>query len=268
MSDSSFDRGQFAARLSTHRLGRNLVTLAETTSTNDDAWAAFAAGAPGGTVVVADAQTRGRGRLGRLWHLAPARGLAMSVLMRVERDADPLATLPLAAGLALVTGLDRLGVRAELKWPNDALLGGRKLGGVLCEGRHSTARLEAAVVGVGVNVSQGPEDFPPGLRTLATSLALAGHHLSREEVAAETLNAFEPLWTELTEGDPHRVLEAWSRRASFWGEPVRVETPAGPVRGVARALDRDGALLLEAAGGALTRVVAGDVEPGSNAERR
>ena len=126
MSDSTFDRGQFATHLSTHRLGRNLVTRAETTSTNDDAWNAFAGGAPGGTVVVADAQTRGRGRLGRRWHTAPARGLAMSVLMRVGCDADPLATLPLTAGLALVTGLERLGVRAELKWPNDAMLGGRK----------------------------------------------------------------------------------------------------------------------------------------------
>ena len=265
MSDGPFDRSLFASQLSTQRLGRQLVARAETASTNDDAWDAFAQGAPDGTVVVADVQTRGRGRLGRAWHTAPGRGLAMSLLLHVGCDPDPLAALPLVAGLALVLALERLGARPELEWPNDVLIAGRKLAGVLCECRRSGAELEAAVVGIGVNVSQRLDEFPPELCEHATSLALQGHGASREEVAAATLNAFEPLWTEHTEGDPRRVIEAWSRHASFWGRPVSVHTPGGPVRGTALGLDDHGALLIEGAGGATARVLAGDVELESRA---
>ena len=119
---------------------------------------------------------------------------------------------------------------------------------------------------LGVNVRHAREDFPEELRETATSLALAGADAALEDVAAEVLNAFEPLWSELQEGDRAKVLNAWSERAAFWGEPVTVRTPAGPVSGVAQRLDADGGLVLRLESGAETTVIAGDLEPGAAPE--
>jgi BirA family biotin operon repressor/biotin-[acetyl-CoA-carboxylase] ligase len=274
---SAFDRVRFGSLLTTRRLGRTLVARAEVGSTNDEAWEALAADAPDGTIVVADAQTRGRGRAGRTWHTAPGRALALSVLLHQGCDRRSLALLPLAAGLAVAQALETLGAAPALKWPNDVLLGGRKVAGVLCESRRiqpapgyptsppgraaaSAGARDAVVVGVGVNVAQTAGEFPPQIAETATSLALAGITTDRESVAAAFLGALEPLWAELREGGRAALLAAWSARADFWGRPVTVRTPAGPVRGVARTLDPDGALVLEHEGGAATVVLAGDLE--------
>jgi BirA family biotin operon repressor/biotin-[acetyl-CoA-carboxylase] ligase len=182
--------------------------------------------------------------------------------------------------------LETLGAAPALKWPNDVLLGNRKVAGVLCEsrrilpapGRPATppgragapaGARHAAVVGVGVNVAQGAADFPPALAETATSLALAGIATDRESVAAAFLDALESRWTELQAGGRAALLAAWSARADVWGRAVTVRTPAGVVRGVARALDSDGGLVLELGGGAETVVRAGDLEaaPGGEVQR-
>lgn len=260
MPQATFDRAHFVALLATRHMGRQLVVRDTVESTNDDAWDALAQGAADGSVVIADSQTRGRGRLGRAWVTSPGSGLAMSVLIHLGCDSDPLATLPLVAGLALASAFDRLGVNARLKWPNDLLLQDRKVAGILCERRHAASGLDAAVVGVGVNVAQTRDEFPPALRDLAISLAQAGHAIARENVAAEFLNAFEPLWIEHSEGDRSRAIELWKSRATFWGSRVTVHTPAGPLHGIARTLDEDGALRIETQDGTLARAIAGDLE--------
>jgi len=277
LADPTFDRARFTERLGTRVLGRHLVAHAEVESTNDAAWEALALGAPDGTVIVADAQTRGRGRAGRSWHLAPGKGLALSALLVPGGERRALGVLPLGAGLALARALDRLGARAELKWPNDLRLDGRKLAGILCETRGAGAGSgpasggcpaagEAVVIGVGVNVLERREDFPAELREVSTSLALAGRTLDRETVAAEFLNALEPLWATLQEGDRAAVIEAWRARADFWGRPVRARTAAGVLEGRARTLDPDGGLVLALADGREVTVVAGDLDGGAAAD--
>ena len=271
MAEPTFDRARFLSRLATRTLGRPLVARASVDSTNDAAWDALAVGAPDGTVIVADEQTRGRGRAGRVWHLAAGEGLALSVLLHGGCERRALAALPLGAGLALARALERLGVAVALKWPNDLLVGGRKLSGILCESRRSAPSREngagdAAVVGVGVNVGERPESFPPEIRERSTSLAIEGFALDRETVAAEFLNALEPLWVELEEGGREDVLAAWRARATFWGERVSVRTPAGEVRGIARTLDADGGLVLALDGGGETTVLAGDLEIAGTAD--
>ena len=265
MAEATFDRARFSAALATRRLGRALLVRAETGSTNDDAYDALCAGQPDGVTVVADAQVRGRGRAGREWTHAPGLGLAMSFALHPGCDARQAGAVPLAAGLAVARAVTSFGARAALKWPNDVLAGGRKLAGLLCELRRAPAGGEVVVVGVGVNVRQAAADFPPALRESATSLALAGADAAVEEVAARVLNEFEPLWAELQEGDRAAVLDAWSARAAFWGEPVIVRTPAGSVHGVAQRLDADGALVLRLENGVETTVVAGDLEQGLSA---
>jgi BirA family biotin operon repressor/biotin-[acetyl-CoA-carboxylase] ligase len=255
----TFDRARFTTALTTRWLGRELIARHAVESTNDVAWDALAAGAPNGTVVVADLQTRGRGREGRAWHTPAGLGLAMSMLLRPGCERHTLTVLPLAAGLALAHALEEAGAAGQLKWPNDVLIAGRKVSGILCESRRGPDGDDAIVVGIGVNVFQMPADFPEELRAIATSLAIEGAKTDREALAAAILNAFEPMWTELDEAGPAGIVEAWRRRATFWGRTVTVRTPAGELSGTASTIAEDGALVLVGPGGASTRVVAGDV---------
>jgi BirA family biotin operon repressor/biotin-[acetyl-CoA-carboxylase] ligase len=261
LAEPSFDRVAFNERLRTQRLGRTLLVRAETASTNDDAWDAALAGVPDGAVVVADDQTRGRGRGDRVWHQAPGRGLALSVVLHAGCDRAGLSTAPLVAGLALVRALDACGVATDLKWPNDVLARGKKLAGILCETRRDADGEDVVVIGAGVNVLQSRDEFPDELRERATSVALEGGVASREAVAAGFLDALEPLWDEHQEGDAAAALEAWRARARFWGERVTVRTPAGEVTGVAYGLAADGGLLLRTDSGAEVTIVTGDVVP-------
>ena len=268
MAEPTFDRDAFTRALTTRRLGRRLIARASVESTNDVAWDALAEGMPDGTVVVADAQTRGRGRAGRTWHVAPGRGLALSIALHPGGELREHGTLPLAAGLALAEALEKLGARTRLKWPNDLLIGTRKLSGILCESRRRAGVGDAVVIGLGVNVTQSAADFPAALVPLATSLALEGVVTTREAVAAAFLNALEPLWLQHLEGRGETLVARWSRRADFWGQPVSVRTPSGEITGVARALDPDGGLVITLASGIETTVLAGDLEIGRAGEYR
>ena len=265
MADA-FDRSRFAARLGARRRGRTLLVRETTESTNDDAWAALAERGDG-AAVIALVQTRGRGRAGRRWEQAPGKGLALSVALHLGCDVRQAGAIPLAAGLAVARAAHALGVAgARLKWPNDVHVEGRKLAGVLCEmrrvpSRHEGAVTEAVVIGIGLNVRQVREDFPPELRDLATSLAIEGGGASLEDAAAACLTALEPLWNELQEGDRAAVLAAWSALAPHWGGWLRVRTPAGDVEGIAQRLDADGGLVLRTADGVETTVFAGDLQP-------
>ena len=242
-----------------HRLGQRLLVREQTESTNDDAWEAFAS-LQDGAAVVALEQTRGRGRAGRRWEHARGKGLALSVALRLGCDVRQAGVVPLAAGLALARACHVLGVRnARLKWPNDVLVGERKLAGVLCELRRAPGSGEAVVIGVGLNVLHGRADFPEALGDHATSLALEGSSATVEDAAAEFLVRLEPIWNELQEGDRAAVLAAWSRECDHWGQWLHVRTPSGDVEGHALRLDPDGGLVLRTAAGLETVVVAGDV---------
>lgn len=257
-----FDRARFESRLRTRRLGRTLVVRDATASTNDDVWDGLAAGAAEGFTVIADTQTAGRGRLGRRWHTAPGRSLALSVALVRGCEAAALPATPLLAGLALHRALAGLGVAAELKWPNDLLLGGCKVAGLLVESRGRApggGDDRAVVVGAGVNVSQSRDEFPDDLRALATSLAEHGHSLRREDVAAGFLDALEPLWDELERAGREPILRAWRDASRMWGRAVAVTAPGGTVRGIARDVDGEGRLVVEAEDGARVALAAGDV---------
>jgi len=255
LAETRFDPVEFDSRLATRLFGRRLITLTEVGSTNDAAWEAWSRGATSGTAVVAEAQLAGRGRGGRIWHMAPGRGLALSLLVEPHPNPGAGGVIALLAGLATVRALERFGVDAGLKWPNDVVLGGRKLSGILCE-----ARSAAVVIGLGVNVSGSDRDFPPDLAGSATTLEGAGFEVRREALAAEFLNALEPLAEALAERGARPGLDAWQERARFFGRPVEARTPAGVVRGIARRLDDDGALVVRLESGAESRVVAGDLE--------
>jgi BirA family biotin operon repressor/biotin-[acetyl-CoA-carboxylase] ligase len=246
--------------LPTTRFGRALQCLERAGSTNDEAAAWARAGAPEGAVVLAEQQERGRGRLGRDWHSPPGENLYLSVVLRPPRPPHELPPLTLAAGVAVWDLCAARGFEPELKWPNDVLLGGKKVAGVLTEMSAEAERVLHVILGVGLNVNG--TTFPAPLRARATSLRLAAGPgappVPRAALLAELLWRLEARYDEFVQGGPAAVIAAFRERWGGAGRPVRVQTGAELVRGVARDVDEAGALLVER-GGALVRVLSGEV---------
>lgn len=227
----------------------------QTASTNADVRAAAEAGEPEGLVVVAEHQTTGRGRLERSWESPPRAGVLMSVLLRPDVAPAALPLLPLLAGLAVVEGVRSVAtLPATLKWPNDVLVDGRKLGGLLVE-RIS----DAVVVGMGINVSTRAEELPI---TTATSVMLAGGVADRESLVKEVLRAFERRYAEFvaTRGAAASVLPAYRDVCETIGHRVTVQVAGGPVAaGIAVAVDDGGMLVVRDDAGVERAWSAGDV---------
>jgi BirA family biotin operon repressor/biotin-[acetyl-CoA-carboxylase] ligase len=201
-----------------------------------------------GTVVTAETQTAGRGRRGRVWRDAPGASVLMSVILRTTLPPARLPTLSLAAGVAVAESLGAVaGIDARLKWPNDVLVHGRKIAGVLLE-RHG----EAVILGIGINVTR--DAVPAELAAQATSIEAEGARADRDAIVAAVAEAAARWRTRLeTDGfDPVRAR--WTALAAMLGGRVTADGVAGTALG----LDEDGALLIETASGP-TRVLAGDV---------
>ena len=241
-----------------------IVRLETVDSTQSVAFALAERGAADRTVVVADQQLAGRGRRGRTWRAPAGTSLLASIIVRPRVPQSRLATLSLTTAVAVAEAIRRVArVDARLKWPNDVLVAGRKIAGILLESRLSGAAGAAqpgasvlTIIGVGINLGQ--REFPPDLAAAATSVALeTGHAPGREVVLAALLEEFDT-WRARLEGegfDP--VREAWRRLSDTLGRRVTVDA----VTGVAVDLDADGALLIDV-GGSVTRVLAGAVSTG------
>ena len=174
-------------------VGSEIVVMEEASSTNDLAWEAEARGAPEGFVVFAERQTAGRGQYGRRWESAPSQGLWFSVLLRprISLSESPQLT-SLLAGATAATIIEGTGCAASIKTPNDIYAAGRKIAGVLVEGRNTSDGKYVAVAGVGVNVNQTLEDFPAELRTTAGSLRMAiGRKIPRGPLAVALLRKLD-----------------------------------------------------------------------------
>mgnify|MGYP000244716598 CR=1 FL=1 len=232
------DPKALARRLKGSLLGGAVRLLDEVGSTNDVAWEWAASGAPEGALVVARAQTRGRGRAGRTWLSPAGGGLWFSVVLYPGLVHPAAGMLPLAVGFGVAAGLRRLGLRAELKWPNDVLVGGRKICGVLVEGRFSGSRLATAVAGVGVNWTVPEVPGRAGRVTgLEVEFAAAGGRRppgpsSPEDVLAALLLDIEKAYLVLHGAGTAPFVRAWPAYAAHFARPVRLSRPVG---GAARA---------------------------------
>ena len=247
--------------LATRVIGREIRYLAETDSTNRQAYALGEAGAAEGLVVIAEQQSAGRGRLGRSWASPPGVNLYLSVLLRpplpphVAPQLTFLTALAVSRTIAAVTGLT-----PTHKWPNDVLLAGGKVAGLLNEMSAESDRIRFVVLGIGVNLNMTAEQFPAELRAPATSLLIAtGRPVARAHFARALLAELDTLYTEFLRQGPASIMAAWEARCDLVGKPVRVEGAGRPLRGVVAGIDRDGALLLTLADGSTERVLAGDV---------
>jgi len=239
-------------------LAWNPLLLAETTSTNDVARDQGRRGEPAGFVVAASRQTAGRGRLGRTWESQPGRGLYVSILLRPDVRSTETSRLPILASVAAVDAVEAItGTRPQIKWPNDLLLRGRKLGGLLIETEMNGPRLAFAVIGIGLNIQHAEDDFSPEVRGLATSLYLATGQLHRRaDVLVALLHAFERrLARPFAE-----AREAWTASSLTLGQRVELNTGRGRKLGQAMGLDDSGALLLRTDTGEIETITAGDMQ--------
>lgn len=258
--------------LRTQRLGRALQILKETTSTNMEAACLAQLGVEHGTVIVAEHQTAGKGRLGRAWYSPAGGNLYCSVILRAtappEQPPKGLSWVPLASAVAAARAVHTItGLLSTLKWPNDLLVGHRKLGGLLCESGVAGRQNLYVVIGLGLNVNVRREAFPADLQNVATSLASElGRSVDRAALLASFLYELEPRVNPLLAGltvKSSDLLHEYSSLCSTLGRRVRVSLADGAtVEGLAHSIALNGSLCIvegDGKAGKLVEVQAGDV---------
>ena len=243
--------------LGTRWLGQQVVAYETVDSTNAVAKRLAAEGAVEGTLVIAEEQTAGRGRLERRW-LAPAgTALLFSLLFRPEMDLTRVAALTMICGLGVRQAIRELTtLPAQLKWPNDIVLHGRKAGGILTEASTSGGRLQWAVVGIGLNVNLAPSALPAEFGATSIQHEL-GRSTSRLQLLQRMLLHIEPRYVGLQAGQS--PLDEWSAALETLGQRVHRHTAQSAVEGIAQAVDDTGALWLRLDDGQLRQVWVGDI---------
>ncbi|MBI4963955.1 MAG: biotin--[acetyl-CoA-carboxylase] ligase [Desulfomonile tiedjei] len=236
-----------------------LTIYQEAESTQDLAREMAVRGEPDGTAIMALNQTLGRGRAGHTWISPPGRNLALSVILRPRVAAKEAPLLGLAAAVAVAETVESRGVpRAELKWPNDVLVQGQKISGILSEASINSNTVEFVIIGIGLNVNSVKSDFPHDLRSSVTSLlTVTGRQSDLEEVARELLRALGHLYDRVQREGCGFVPDLWDARWAHRGLVLVHEEGSG----IAEGIDADGSLLLRDDRGSLIRIASGDVEP-------
>ncbi len=244
--------------LGTKSFGRSLRIFDSLDSTNDEAKRLGSAGAPEGTVVVAIEQRAGRGRQDRSWHADPGKNLTFTLILRPRIDPASLGIVSLFASVAVANSVSTLSKKsAGCKWPNDVLVGGKKISGILCESVISGNVADPVIVGIGLNVNQ--TDFPDGLAARSTSLLLeTGSALDLPAALATVLGDLEALYRPASADWPGTVVSEWTRRSVILGSGVGVTIGSRTVSGIARSVTPTGALRIES-DGRIVEVTAGDV---------
>jgi BirA family transcriptional regulator, biotin operon repressor / biotin---[acetyl-CoA-carboxylase] ligase len=246
------------------RIGRRILVLDVTRSTNSDAMALGREGEAEGTVVLAEEQTAGRGRLGRTWESSRGVNLYMSILLRPQMAPWLAPQLSLVAGVAVAETVREEDIDARIKWPNDVvvLAGGsmKKLSGILTEIEAESDRVAFVVVGIGVNLNSNAGHFSRELEGKATSVLLErGRVVDRAAFAARLLRRFESRYDEWVKDGFAAIAPVWRALSVLDGRRVAISAPGDAFEGVCAGIDDDGALLVEVGPGPVRRVLAGDV---------
>ena len=243
-------------------IGRELHTFSSVASTNTIALQMAQAGAPEGVTVIADEQTGGRGRLGRIWKSPPGVNLYMSVILRPTLSASDAPRVTITAGVAVAEALTRFCPGdVSIKWPNDVLLKGRKVSGILSEmkaGERGT--IDFVIVGIGVNINSDGDCLGPALCHSAISLKdVLLHEVSRAEVTNEVIMSFDTWYNVLITRGFNDVREQWRLRCTMMGREVTIRDGDTTLTGVAEDIDRTGALILDDRTSNSRHVISGEI---------
>lgn len=242
-------------------IGRDIRVFRETASTNQLVDHMGLSGEKEGLVVFAESQTQGRGRLGRKWISPQNKGLWFSVLLRPPLRPPEMTQLTVIAATALSRAIrDVTGLKPDIKWPNDILINGRKVAGVLTEMSAEPDRVLHAVLGIGVDVNLEHNDFPPELHSIATSLRLeSGNPVMRSTLAVRLLEALDQDYKRILNHEFQTVSEEWESQCITLGKRVRIHQMDRTFEGFAESLDSEGALMIRNPAGHLERITGGDV---------
>jgi len=234
--------------------------LPTTGSTNDVARNLAEKGAPEGTIVIAESQTKGRGRLDRTWHSPPGAGLYFSIILRPSLDPGDLPKITLVAGIAVAESIEEnTGLRPLIKWPNDLLLEGKKVAGILTE-LYGDITSPYVILGIGINIHTRREEFPPELQEIATSLAMAGgQNILRVNLMQAMLTHLGRRYGLFKNGVFQPILDAWRKRCVIIGAHVKILSGEKELEGTIVDVDVTGALLLRDQAGQIQRILSGEV---------
>ena len=258
-SGDVFTGAELRSLLNTRWVGHNLVFLEQVDSTNEEAKRQAEKGAPDGTLVAAAEQSAGKGRRGRTWISEKGTGVWMSLLLRPDFPPECASMLTLVAAMAVEKGISRVtGVDGQIKWPNDVVIEGKKVCGILTEMSTEMECIHYVVVGIGINV--GTEEFPEEIRDLATSLYLSTQKkVKRAVLAAAVAEAWEFYYEQFFKsGDLRFLMEEYNERLVNRGREVKVLALDGGYMGISQGINEKGELLVET-GGMVRTVISGEV---------
>ncbi|MDP2277835.1 MAG: biotin--[acetyl-CoA-carboxylase] ligase [Nitrospirota bacterium] len=249
--------------------GKEIIFRESLDSTNTLAMELAEKGVSHGTVVIADRQLKGKGRLGRTWFSLPKGNIYMSVIVRPEIEPKDATLLTIMSAISCARAIRNstrnesfpTGLEVKIKWPNDLMVSERKLGGILTEMKSDQDRIVFAVIGIGINVNAHLDAFPVDVRAVATSVIeeLGGEKLSRTLIIAAILNELERWFKVLIKGGRIQLINEWKKLSSTLGRKVKVVSGKDTFSGIAEDIDGEGMLILRLPSGVLKRVSAGDV---------
>ena len=241
-------------------IGRPLYYYPEIGSTNDEAFRLGLSGAPEGTVVIADSQTKGKGRLQRVWHSPPGYNIYTSIILRPNFAPDQAPQISIAAGVAVAEILNEYCPgHVQIKWPNDVLLNKKKICGILAQMKTSANGIDFVVLGIGINVNIGCNQLPPDIRTIATSLAIeTGREIARLELIISLYENLAKWYKQLMQRGFGAIKEKWLNLAPMINQDVQIMFRDEVLRGKALGLDDDGSLIILTVNNETVKVSAGD----------
>jgi len=251
--------GEIKAGLKTNIIGKDIKYFKETESTNIIA-REIAESVEEGTVVIAESQTGGRGRLGRKW-ISPEGGIWLSIIIKPKILPLYASRITLLTGVCVAKTIRSFGLAAKIKWPNDVLINGKKVCGILTEIEAEMDLIDYCVVGIGIDANVDTDSFPEEVRESSTSLKKElGHDINRVEFAQKLLSEFEALYLRFQKDGFPSILEEWRDMSATIGKWVKITTQTRTIYGEAIGVDNEGALILETGEGQLEKIVAGNCE--------
>ncbi|MEJ2543742.1 MAG: biotin--[acetyl-CoA-carboxylase] ligase [Calditrichaceae bacterium] len=259
------DVKKIQAKLKTSLFGTNIYYEESLDSTNDFAMRLAKDGAPEGTIVLTEYQKSGKGRQNKPWHASRGENLLMSILLRPELEIEMVQKIALATATILIDAIEdfyknrKIKIsELEVKWPNDILLKGKKVGGILAESKLQNKRMEALIIGIGLNVNSTYTEFPEDIRDLAISLKdVIGQETTIEDMCCFFLKRFEQNYTKYERTNYAGVVENWKKHCHQFGEHIIVKQPVIEETGVFHDVSNEGYLVYKTRAGKLKKLIAG-----------
>jgi BirA family transcriptional regulator, biotin operon repressor / biotin---[acetyl-CoA-carboxylase] ligase len=240
--------------------GHKLYFISETGSTNDEAYSLGLNGASEGTVVIADSQHKGKGRMQRVWHSPSGVNIYTSVILKPQIPLSKASQISIVSGVAVAETLNQYcPEKVWLKWPNDVLIGGKKVCGILAQIKMKANTIDFIVLGIGININLSREQFPQNIKEIATSLFIeTGRKISRQKLIISLYENLAKCYKQLHQEGFDRIKEKWLRLAPMIGQTVQVMFKDETIEGKATGLDEDGSLMLFTDGNKKVKVSSGD----------